>query len=339
VLDAPTISDAEYDRLLRELEALEAAHPELVTPDSPTRRVGAAPAKGFAEVRHVVPMLSLNNAFSEGEAQDFVRRIVEATGNPQPVFSVEPKLDGLAVSLRYENGIFMRGATRGDGASGEDVTANLRTIPSIPLRLLVDAPPAVLEVRGEVVMPKAAFEAYNARMRASGGKALANPRNGAAGSLRQLDPKVTASRPLAFFAYALGDVEGWKLPARHSQTLQALRDLGLPVSPEVGTARGLDGLLRYYARIGARRDRLPYEIDGVVYKLDDFAQQRELGFVSRAPRWALAHKFPALEETTVVEAIEVQVGRTGALTPRCARRRQRDRAPGRRCDPRGGQGG
>ncbi len=315
VLDAPSISDAEYDRLLRELEALEAGHPELITPDSPTQRVGAAPSKRFAEVRHALPMLSLNNAFSAAEVQDFVRRIVESAGTAEPEFSVEPKFDGLAVSLRYENGLLVRGATRGDGTTGEDVTANLRTVASIPLRLLTDAPPAVLEVRGEVVMPKAAFEAYNARMRESGGKVLANPRNGAAGSLRQLDPKITASRPLAFFAYALGEVEGWTLPPRHSSTLGALQVLGLPVSAEVDVARGLDGLLAYSARIGARRNALPYEIDGVVYKLDDYAQQRELGFVSRAPRWAIAHKFPALEETTVVEAIEVNVGRTGALTP------------------------
>ena len=315
VLDAPSISDAEYDRLLRELEALEAGHPELITPDSPTQRVGAAPSKRFAEVRHAVPMRSLNNAFNAAEVQDFVRRIVESAGDDEPEFSVEPKFDGLAVSLRYENGLLVRGATRGDGTTGEDVTANLRTIASIPLRLLTDAPPAVLEVRGEVVMPKSAFEAYNARMRESGGKVLANPRNGAAGSLRQLDPKITASRPLAFFAYALGEVEGWKLPLRHSTTLGALQELGLPVSAEVDVARGLDGLLAYSARIGARRNELPFEIDGVVYKLDDHAQQRELGFVSRAPRWAIAHKFPALEETTVVEAIEVNVGRTGALTP------------------------
>jgi DNA ligase (NAD+) len=320
VLDAPSISDADYDRMLRELEALEAAHPELVTPDSPTQRVGAAPSKGFAEVRHAAPMLSLNNAFSAEEVRDFVRRIVDAIGNEiggdgQAVFSVEPKLDGLAVSLRYEDGVFVRGATRGDGTTGEDVTANLRTIASIPLRLLMDKPPAVLEVRGEVVMPKAAFEAYNERMRERGGKVLANPRNGAAGSLRQLDPKITASRPLAFFTYALGEVEGWKIPSRHSLTLIALRKLGLPVSTEVDVAQGLEGLLAYYERIGGRRDTLPFEIDGVVYKLDDYAQQRELGFVSRAPRWAIAHKFPALEETTVVEAIEVNVGRTGALTP------------------------
>ena len=330
VLDAPSISDADYDRLLRELETLEAANKELITPDSPTQRVGATPSRAFAAVRHALPMLSLNNALNTEEVRDFVRRIVEVlgegsfgdklgdemqSGTVEPVFSVEPKLDGLAVSLRYENGLFVRGATRGDGATGEDVTANLRTIASIPLRLLTDAPPAVLEVRGEVVMPKIAFDAYNERMRADGGKVLANPRNGAAGSLRQLNPKITAKRPLAFFTYALGEVEGWKIPARHSLTLGALAKLGLPVSAEVDVALGLAGLLAYYARIGERRNTLPFEIDGVVYKLDDYGLQRELGFVSRAPRWAIAHKFPALEETTVVEAIEINVGRTGALTP------------------------
>ncbi|HLS84605.1 MAG TPA: NAD-dependent DNA ligase LigA, partial [Arenimonas sp.] len=216
---------------------------------------------------------------------------------------------------RYEQGLFVRGATRGDGATGEDVTANLRTVKAIPLRLRGDSVPAVLEVRGEVYMPRAGFEAFNARMRETGGKVLANPRNGAAGSLRQLDPKVTASRPLAFFAYGLGVVEGWQLPAKHSQTLQALRGFGFPVSPEAGTARGLEGLLAYFRAVGGRRDGLPYDIDGVVYKLDRYDQQKAMGFVSRAPRWAIAHKFPAQEQLTTVEAIEVQVGRTGALTP------------------------
>ncbi|KAA2286143.1 NAD-dependent DNA ligase LigA [Arenimonas fontis] len=315
VLDDPAIPDAEYDALMRELEALEREHPELAAEDSPTRRVGAAPSSAFAPVRHEVPMLSLGNAFSDEEVADFVQRIARELGEPEPEFSVEPKLDGLAISLRYEQGLFVRGATRGDGATGEDVTANLRTVKAIPLRLRGGQVPAVLEVRGEVYMPRAGFEAWNARMRETGGKVLANPRNGAAGSLRQLDPKITASRPLAFFAYGLGVVEGWTLPARHSQTLRALRELGFPVSPEAGTARGLGGLLAYFRAVGERRDSLPYDIDGVVYKLDRYDQQKAMGFVSRAPRWAIAHKFPAQEQLTTVEAIEVQVGRTGALTP------------------------
>lgn len=322
VLDDPTIPDVEYDRLLRELEALESEHPDLRDPNSPTTRVGGLPSGKFATVTHSVPMLSLGNAFSADEVEDFVARIGRETGDDAPVFSVEPKLDGLAISLRYEDGVFVRGATRGDGSTGEDVTANLRTIRSIPLALRelkpAAAPPKILEVRGEVIMPRAGFEAFNARARANGDKPLANPRNGAAGSLRQLDPRVTAQRPLAFFAYALGDVEfegSGVLPDTHSATLRWLRDLGFPVSPEVDIAQRLDGLLAYYARIGDRRDALPYDIDGVVYKLDRYDQQRAMGYVSRAPRWALAHKFPAQEESTTVESIEVNVGRTGAVTP------------------------
>ncbi len=315
VLDDPAIPDAEYDALLRELESLEVEHPELVSADSPTQRVGAKPQRGFAEVRHPVAMLSLNNAFSEQEVRDFVARIVATIADAAPAFSVEPKLDGLAISLRYENGRFVRGATRGDGASGEDVTANLCTIKAIPLRIRSDNPPALLEVRGEVYMPRAAFEKFNERARANGEKPLANPRNGAAGSLRQLDTRITARRPLAFFAYGLGAVDGWHLPPRHSVMLAGLRELGFPVAPEAGTATGADGLLEYFRVIGTRRDALPYDIDGVVYKLDRFDQQNALGFVSRAPRWALAHKFPAQEQATTVEAIDVQVGRTGAITP------------------------
>ena len=314
VLDDPDLPDAEYDRLMREIETLEAAHPELVTPDSPTQRIGDTPSDKFASVAHAVPMLSLANAFTDEEVAEFVARIEKETGDADPVFSVEPKLDGLAISLRYEDGVFVRGATRGDGSTGEDVTANLRTVKSIPLRLFGDAPP-VLEVRGEVVMPKAAFDRYNARALEQGLKTLANPRNGAAGSLRQLDPRISAQRPLSFFAYALGEVRGASLPPTHSETLMWLRRLGLPVSAEVGTADGLDGLLAYYRRIGDRRDALPYDIDGVVYKLDRFDQQRAMGFVSRAPRWAIAHKFPAQEASTTVESIEVNVGRTGAVTP------------------------
>ena len=314
VLDDPAIPDSEYDALMRELEELEAAHPSLATPDSPTRRVGHAALREFAEVRHEKPMLSLANAFSEAEVRDFVARITQETGDTAPTFSVEPKLDGLAISLRYEDGLFVRGATRGDGETGEDVTANLRTIRAIPLRLRGNAP-ALLEVRGEVFMPRAGFEAFNEKARARGEKTLANPRNGAAGSLRQLDPKITAARPLAFYAYALGAVDGWTPPSCHSRMLQQLREFGLPVCPEVDVAEGADGLLDYFARIGGKRDGLPYDIDGVVYKLDRHDQQNAMGFVSRAPRWALAHKYPAQEQTTIVEAIDVQVGRTGAITP------------------------
>ena len=314
VLDEPTITDAQYDGLMRELEQLEESHPELRTIDSPTLRIGAKPLREFAQVTHAKPMLSLANAFSEQEVRDFVGRIVAATGDDEPAFSTEPKLDGLAISLRYEDGVFVRGATRGDGATGEDVTANLRTIKAIPLRLRGKAP-ELLEVRGEVYMPRADFEKFNEKARARGDKPLANPRNGAAGSLRQLDSRITASRPLSFYAYALGAYEGWKSEARHSLVLQQLRELGLPVCPEVATATGVDGLLAYFSQIGARRDGLPYDIDGVVYKLDRLDQQAALGFVSRAPRWALAHKFPAQEQTTALEAIDIQVGRTGVLTP------------------------
>ena len=315
VLDEPNIPDAEYDALLRELDELEAAHPELATPDSPTQRVGSAPSSKFAEVRHAIPMLSLGNAFSEQEVRDFVRRIEEKLKRPVLEFSAEPKLDGLAISLRYENGRFVQGATRGDGASGEDVTANLRTVKAIPLHLRGKGWPVVLEVRGEVYMPRAAFEKYNEQARLHGGKVLANPRNGAAGSLRQLDPRLTAQRPLAFFAYGVGLVEGGKLPGSHSATLKQLREWGFPVSAESKVVEGADGLLDYYQRIGRKRDALAFDIDGVVYKLDDNAGQQEMGFVSRAPRWAIAHKFPAQEQSTTVEAIEIQIGRTGAATP------------------------
>jgi DNA ligase (NAD+) len=324
VLDEPDLSDAEYDRMMRELEALEAEYTDLAALDSPTRRVGARAQGGFAEVAHALPMLSLGNAFEQDgdddrtryrEVADFERRIEQTLGRRQPVFSVEPKLDGLAISLRYEEGVFVQGATRGDGAVGEDVTANLRTVKAIPLRLRGEGWPRLLEVRGEVIMPRAGFEAFNARAREAGEKPLANPRNGAAGSLRQLDPAVTARRPLAFFAYAIGRVDGGELPDTHSATLAKLREWGFPVSPEVSTAKGFDGLIAYFRTIGDKRDRLPYDIDGVVYKLDDYEGQREMGFVSRAPRWAIAHKYPAQEQMTTVEAIEIQIGRTGAATP------------------------
>ncbi|WP_062357432.1 NAD-dependent DNA ligase LigA [Pseudoxanthomonas mexicana] len=315
VLDEPSIPDAEYDRLLRELDELEAAHPELATADSPTQRVGSAPAGKFAEVRHAIPMLSLGNAFSDEEVQDFVRRIADRLKRPALAFSAEPKLDGLAISLRYEGGAFVQGATRGDGATGEDVTANLRTITVIPPQLTGAGWPQVLEVRGEVYLPRAEFEAYNEHARLHGGKVLANPRNGAAGSLRQKDPRVTAQRPLAFFAYGTGLVDGGALPDTHSATLAQLRAWGFPVSDLSEVVDGADGLLGYYRRIGDARDGLPFDIDGVVYKLDDGDGQREMGFVSRAPRWAIAHKFPAQEQATTVEAIEIQIGRTGAATP------------------------
>ena len=315
VLDDPSIPDIDYDRLLRELGALETAHPELASPDSPTQRVGAVPSGAFDQVHHAIAMLSLGNAFSDEEVADFVRRIEDRLDRKQPVFSAEPKLDGLAISLRYERGRFVQGATRGDGATGEDVTANLRTVKAIPLRLRGSGWPATLEVRGEVYMPLAAFERYNDHARSHGGKVLANPRNGAAGSLRQLDPRITAQRPLAFFAYGVGLVEGGALPDTHAQTLAVLRGWGLPVSAENDLVVGLDGLLGYYRRIGEKRAALAFDIDGVVYKLDDLAGQREMGFVSRAPRWAIAHKFPAQEQSTVLEAIEIQIGRTGAATP------------------------
>ena len=314
-LDDPDITDAEYDALVRELEALERAHPELAAPDSPTRRVGAAPSGRFAPVTHAVPMLSLGNAFSDQEVADFVRRIRERLGREDLVFSAEPKLDGLAISLRYEQGVLVQAATRGDGSTGEDVTANVRTIAVIPQRLQGEGWPAVLEVRGEVYMARADFERWNEHARLHGGKVLANPRNGAAGSLRQQDPAVTAQRPLRFFAYGIGQVEQGGLPDTHSATLARLRDWGLPVSDLTTVVHGLEGLLGYYRRIGALRDGLPFDIDGVVYKLDDYAGQRELGFVARAPRWAIAHKFPAQEQATVLESIEVNVGRTGAVTP------------------------
>lgn len=327
VLDDPSIPDAEYDALMRELIALETAHPELQTEDSPTLRVGASGSRDFAEVVHEIPMLSLDNAFDDVTAADdagrfaaiadFVRRIETKLGVGDPEFSVEPKLDGLAISLIYENGVFVRGATRGDGTKGEDVTANLRTIKTIPLRLRGSGWPQRLEVRGEVYMPRAAFEAYNAKARDSGEKTLANPRNGAAGSLRQKDPQETAKRPLAFYAYAvhLPATPEQTLGERHSAALAQLRDWGFPVSPEVDTTRGFAGLVAYYRRIGERRDRLPYDIDGVVYKLDDYAGQRQMGFVSRAPRWAIAHKFPAQEQSTELLGIDIQIGRTGAATP------------------------
>ncbi len=313
--DELLIPDAEYDRLLRELEALESAHPELDSADSPTRQIGGKPSSRFPEVVHAVPMLSLGNAFSDEEVRDFVRRIDERLHRSQLTFSAEPKLDGLAINLRYENGAFVQGATRGDGAKGEEVSANLRQIKVIPHKLHGQGWPAVLEVRGEVYMPRADFERYNEQARLRGGKVLANPRNGAAGSLRQLDPRISAQRPLSFFAYGTGEVAGGALPSTHSATLAQLRQWGFPVSDLCAVVTGAEGLLDYYRDIGQRRDGLAFDIDGVVYKLDDREGQLEMGFVARAPRWALAHKFAAQEQTTTVEAIEIQIGRTGAATP------------------------
>ncbi|MEK7232149.1 MAG: NAD-dependent DNA ligase LigA [Pseudomonadota bacterium] len=314
VLDRPLVSDADYDRLFRELQELEQQHPQLVTPDSPTQRVGAAAQTNFAPVAHATPMLSLNNAFEDEAVVAFDRRVCEALESARVEYAAEPKFDGLAVSLAYERGVLTTGATRGDGYTGEDVTANLRTIRAIPLRLRGPHPPAWLEVRGEVLMLKADFERLNRAQCAQGEKAFVNPRNAAAGSLRQLDPRITAARPLAFFAYGTGRTDFGKL-RRHSQILDWLVELGFPVTAERAVVTGIAGLLDYYRAIGERRGQLPFDIDGVVYKVNDLAAQNMLGFVSRAPRFAVAHKFPAEEAATVVEGIDVQVGRTGALTP------------------------
>ncbi len=315
VLDAPTIPDAEYDKLFRELQALEAAHPEALSADSPTFRVGAAPIPEFKQVTHTVPMLSLNNAFSDEDIENFDRRVREGLSAEQVAYACELKFDGLAISLRYEDGVFVQAATRGDGATGEDVTANIRTVRAIPLRLHGQTPPAVLEVRGEVLMFKADFKALNERQREAGQKEFANPRNAAAGGLRQLDSRITASRRLRFFAYGVGALEGAAMPASHSGLLDWYMELGLPVSKERAIVSGAHGMLGFYRDIGQRRASLPYEIDGVVYKVDRLEDQQQLGFVSRAPRFAIAHKFPAEEALTKVLDIDVQVGRTGAITP------------------------
>ncbi len=315
VLDAPDISDSEYDRLLRELQRLEALHPELISPDSPTQRVGAAPIKAFGTVRHTLPMLSLDNAFDEEEVSSFDRRVRERLAVDEVEYVVEPKLDGLAISLRYEHGQLVQAATRGDGVTGEDVTHNVRTIPTVPLKLMGSGWPDVLEVRGEVYMPMAGFEAFNERARAKGEKEFVNPRNAAAGSLRQLDPRITAERPLALYCYGVGEVSGDTLPDNHFAILEQLKQWGFCINPEIRLVQGVAGLLQCFAAIGAKRSALAYEIDGVVYKVNDLAQRETLGFVSRAPRWAVAHKFPAQEEMTTVLDIEVQVGRTGAVTP------------------------
>ena len=316
VLDAPLLPDIEYDRLYRELLEIEAAHPEWITPESLSQRVGGTALKEFDSVEHVVPMLSLNNAFEDAELIAFDRRCREGLNVKQVSYAGELKFDGLAISLRYENGSLVRAATRGDGASGEDVTANIKTVRAIPLRLLGKNIPAVLEVRGEVFMYLDDFQKMNQQAAAQGEKEFANPRNAAAGSLRQLDSKITAKRPLSFFAYGLGALEpqGW-LPATHEELLNRYADLGLPVCAERKVLKSVEEMLSFYHAIEAKRDTLPYDIDGIVYKVNAFAEQNTLGFVSRAPRFALAHKFPAQEALTTVLGIDVQVGRTGAITP------------------------
>ena len=314
-LDDPVVPDAEYDRLLRELETLERKYPDLITPDSPTQRVGAAPAEAFGEIVHSVPMLSLANAFDDAELADFDRRVRERLGEDEVEYSAETKLDGLAASIRYEEGRLVSGATRGDGTRGEDVTQNIRTIKAVPLKLRGDDFPRVLEVRGEVFITDEGFRRLNEEQLRRGEKPFANPRNAAAGGLRQLDPRRTAERNLTMFCYGVGDVrEGW-LPGTHSRILERLRHWGLRVSPEAAVVRGIDGCRDYYGSMLERRQSLGYAIDGVVFKVNDLAAQESLGAVSRAPRWAVAYKFPAEEETTVVRAIDVQVGRTGTLTP------------------------
>jgi len=318
VLDDPDVPDAEYDRLVRKLQALESENPELITPDSPTQRVGAEPVSEFGSVQHAIPMLSLDNAFSEEELRDFHRRVTERLEldlDGDLSYAAEPKLDGAAVSLLYQDGQLVRGATRGDGTTGENITHNVRTIDTVPLSLYGQGFPSTLEVRGEVYMPRAGFHAFNEQAAKKGEKTFVNPRNAAAGSLRQLDPRLTAERPLDIYVYSVGQVVGGSLPDRHSEILDQLQEWGFKVCPERKRVDRIDGCLAFYEDIGARRDSLSYDIDGVVYKVDRLAFQRELGFVSRAPRWAIAHKFPAEEELTVVRDIEFQVGRTGAVTP------------------------
>ena len=317
VRDEPSIPDAEYDRLMRDLVSLESEFPDLVTAESPTQRVGGQPSEGFEEVRHRIPMLSLANAFSEEEIQLFHERVLKGLEIPHVSYTAEPKLDGVAISLRYEAGKLQQAATRGDGTTGEDVTSNVRTISAIPLQLMSSNNsggwPASLEVRGEIYMPLAGFRAYNEEARAQGLKELVNPRNAAAGSLRQLDPRLTAKRPLAFYAYSVVGAEG--IPDSHYQAMQKLKDWGFPVNPEIRRVEDADGCIAYYRDMAEKRASLPYDIDGVVYKVDQKEQQETLGFVSRAPRWAIAQKFPAQEEITRLLDIDIQVGRTGALTP------------------------
>lgn len=317
VLDNPTVPDSEYDRLFHQLKALELEHPEYLTSDSPTQRVGAKPLSGFSQIRHEIPMLSLDNAFSDEEFNAFVKRIEDRLiVLPKPLtFCCEPKLDGLAVSILYVNGVLTQAATRGDGTTGEDITANIRTIRNIPLQLLTDNPPARLEVRGEVFMPHAGFERLNEYALEHGEKTFANPRNAAAGSLRQLDPNITSKRPLVLNAYGIGIAEGVELPNTHYARLQWLKSIGIPVNPEIRLCNGTNEVLDFYRDIQNKRSSLGYDIDGTVLKINDIALQNELGFISKAPRWAIAYKFPAQEELTVLNDVEFQVGRTGAITP------------------------
>lgn len=316
VLDAPEVPDAEYDRLMRELRALEEQHPELITPDSPTQRVGAAPLSAFSQVRHEVPMLSLDNVFDDESYLAFDKRVHDRLKTAESLtFCCELKLDGLAVSLLYEDGVLVRGATRGDGTTGEDITANVKTIRAIPLRLQGDNIPRRVEVRGEVFMPLAGFEAMNEEARRKDGKVFANPRNAAAGSLRQLDPRITAKRPLTFFCYGVGLMDGGELPASHYGRLQQFKAWGLPVSDRVKLCTGSEDVLKFYRQVEQDRPTLGFDIDGVVIKVDSIAIQEQLGFVARAPRWATAFKFPAQEQMTTVNGVEFQVGRTGAITP------------------------
>lgn len=316
VQDDPRIPDAEYDRLFRELQKLEAEHPELATEDSPTRRVGSSAETSFEEVTHRLPMLSLDNAFSEDELRDFDRRVRDRLGEDGAIeYVCEPKLDGLAVSLHYENGTLTRAATRGDGYTGEDITANIRTIPSVPLKLRGSGYPDLVEVRGEVYMPRAGFEKLNERLAEQGEKTFVNPRNAAAGSLRQKKSTVTARRPLELCAYSMAVTDESVLPETHWDSLQLVRDWGFRINPEMRKAEGVEACLDAYNELMAKRDSLPYEIDGIVFKVNRLDLQQELGFVSRAPRWAIAHKFPAQEELTIIEDVEFQVGRTGAVTP------------------------
>ncbi len=316
VLDDPSVPDAEYDRLMQRLKSLEAAHPEWVTPDSPTQRVGAAPLSAFAEVAHEIPMLSLDNAFSEQDMRDFERRIKDRLKSDQMIeYACEPKLDGIAVSLLYRDGVLVRGATRGDGRRGEDITQNLRTVPSVPLKLMGRGWPEVIEVRGEVYMPRQGFEAFNRKAGEAGLKQFVNPRNAAAGSLRQLDSRITAERPLELCCYSAGLVSGGQLPDHHIAVLTKLNDWGFRINEQMTSVSGVDGCIGYYQQLQDKRDKLPYEIDGVVFKVNELALQQRLGFVSRAPRWAIAYKFPAQEELTQLIDVEFQVGRTGAVTP------------------------